>query len=92
MSITNAANLLPQMDTDHHAHVVQFYSEDRFLLDELSHFIGTALAAGSSAVVIATKGHEDNLSQRLKGQGPIFRKLLRAADTWLWMPRRPLPD
>jgi PAS domain S-box-containing protein len=70
MSIsTNPANLPLQMNTDHHAHVVQFYSEDRFLLDDLSHFIGAALAAGSSAVVIATKGHQDNLSDRLRSQG-----------------------
>src|SRR5580658_1044414 len=72
MSVSNvpsAPNLPPQMNTDHHSHVVQFYSEDRFLLDELCHFIGTALVAGSSAVIIATKGHVDNLSQRLKSQG-----------------------
>jgi PAS domain S-box-containing protein len=55
--------------TEHHAHVVQFYSEDKFLLEELSQFIGTALRTGSSAVIIATKGHEDNLGQRLNNQG-----------------------
>ena len=72
MSLTNVTrtpNLPPQMNMDHHSHVVQFYSEDRFLLDELCHFIGTALVAGSSAVIIATKDHVDNLSQRLKNQG-----------------------
>src|SRR5580693_7021269 len=72
MSLTNVTrtpNLPPQMNMDHHSHVVQFYSEDRFLLDELCHFIGTALVAGSSAVIIATKDHADNLSQRLKNQG-----------------------
>jgi MEDS: MEthanogen/methylotroph, DcmR Sensory domain len=69
MSSTNALNSPAQVNADHHAHVVQFYSEDRFLLDELPHFIGAALAAGNSAVVIATRGHADSLSQRLKEQG-----------------------
>jgi PAS domain S-box-containing protein len=68
MSSTNALNSPAQVNADHHAHVVQFYSEDRFLLDELTHFIGAALAAGNSAVVIATRGHADSLAQRLKEQ------------------------
>jgi PAS domain S-box-containing protein len=50
-------------------HVVQFYSDEGFLLEELGQFVGAALAAGSSAVVIATKGHEDQLAQKLKARG-----------------------
>lgn len=61
--------LFPMNSEQGHTHVVQFYSDDRFLLDEVSNFIGTALAAGSSAVVIATKGHEERLVQKLKSQG-----------------------
>jgi signal transduction histidine kinase len=57
--------------SDHHhpPHVVQFYGEEGFLLDELSRFIGTALGAGDAAVVIATKEHRDGLAQRLKAWG-----------------------
>jgi PAS domain S-box-containing protein len=69
MNAIRTPNSFAQTNTDHHAHVVQFYSEDRFLLDELGDFIGTALAEGSSAVVIGTKGHNDSLAQRLKSQG-----------------------
>jgi hypothetical protein len=69
MSTIRTSSLLSQANTGHHTHVVQFYSEDRFLLDELGSFIGTALAAGSSAVVIATKGHEDILAGKLMDQG-----------------------
>jgi PAS domain S-box-containing protein len=47
-------------------HTVQFYTHDTFLLDELSQFIGTALARGSSAVVIATKAHAETLLRKLK--------------------------
>lgn len=53
----------------HRGHVVQFYSQDEFLLDELSRFIGTALGGGNSAIVIATKAHRDGLGQRLRVRG-----------------------
>jgi signal transduction histidine kinase len=56
-------------DDRHAAHVVQFYGDDGFLLDELSRFIGTALGAGESALVIATKEHRDGLARRLKMWG-----------------------
>jgi PAS domain S-box-containing protein len=48
------------------AHSVQFYSDDSFLLDELTQFIGTALVGGGSAVVIATKAHNDLLYSNLE--------------------------
>jgi signal transduction histidine kinase len=51
------------------AHAVQFYSEDKSLLDELSRMIGTALGAGDGAIVIATKAHRDGLAQRLQALG-----------------------
>jgi signal transduction histidine kinase len=51
------------------AHSVQFYSDDTFLLDELSRFVGTALGAGDAAIVIATKTHRDGLSYRLRLRG-----------------------
>ena len=76
----SATNLLPidgassapraqWADHQHAAHVVQFYGEDRFLLDELSRFIGNALGAGKSAVVIATEQHRNGLNQRLQNWG-----------------------
>lgn len=56
-------------DHQHAAHVVQFYGEDRFLLGELSRFIGNALGSGGAAVVIATKAHREGLNQRLQDWG-----------------------
>ena len=52
-----------------HVHTVQFYSHDEFLLDELGHFIGTALGGGNVAVVIATEAHRDGLAHRLRLTG-----------------------
>jgi signal transduction histidine kinase len=71
-NISDAVSMAPlahRADHKNPAHVVQFYGDDGFLLDELSRFIGTALGAGESAVVIATKEHRDGLARRLKSWG-----------------------
>jgi PAS domain S-box-containing protein len=69
MSTSELPSLSPPADGAHSPHVVHFYSDEGSLLDELSHFVGAALVAGSSAVVIATKGHEDSLAQKLRDRG-----------------------
>jgi PAS domain S-box-containing protein len=52
-----------------HAHGVQFYGDDAYLLDGLTRFIGGALGAGDSSIVIATKAHRDGLAKRLLACG-----------------------
>src|SRR5687767_6848476 len=54
---------------DPHAHIVQFYGADDFLLDEVSRFIGSALGAGDAGIVIATRAHRDEIIRRLKVRG-----------------------
>src|SRR5207244_7638194 len=56
-------------DHDHHGHVVQFYSEDEFLVDAISRFIGVTLSAGDAAVVLATKTHREGIARRLEERG-----------------------
>jgi PAS domain S-box-containing protein len=53
----------------HDGHVVQLYTDDGFLMDVLSRFIGGALAAGDASVVIATKSHRTELEKRLSASG-----------------------
>jgi len=55
--------------SDHDGHFVQLYTDDGFLLDVLSRFIGGAIAVGDGSVVIATKAHQDGLAQRLQARG-----------------------
>jgi PAS domain S-box-containing protein len=55
--------------------VVQFYSDDSFLLEELRHVISTALTGGSSAVILATTSHNDSLAHRLKRDGLDLTKI-----------------
>jgi signal transduction histidine kinase len=65
----SSAPQTPWAEHSQSAHVVQFYADDEFLLDELSRFIGPALGAGEAAVVIATREHCDGLSRRLQMWG-----------------------
>lgn len=50
-------------------HSVQFYCQDKFLLDSLSRFIGSALGAGDAGIVIATAEHRTELAGRLSACG-----------------------
>jgi len=58
-------------------HFVQFYENDRFLLDSLVAFIGAGLRAGEVAIVIATKVHRHALEQRLQEEGVKLAGALR---------------
>lgn len=54
------------------AHTVQFYRDDSYLLEQLSQFIGPAIAAGSSVLLISTKAHRDSLFAYLRRCGTDF--------------------
>jgi PAS domain-containing protein len=47
-------------------HAVQFYENDSALIEALGLHIGTAVEAGDTAIVIATKAHRDGLAQELR--------------------------
>jgi len=50
-------------------HVAYFYQHSDSLLEALSSFIGSALASGNAALVVATTTHREGLRQRLTGRG-----------------------
>jgi PAS domain S-box-containing protein len=54
---------------DQEGHVVQLYTDDGFLIDVLSRFVGGALAVGDSAIVIATEAHQRQLEKHLSARG-----------------------
>jgi hypothetical protein len=58
-------------------HTVQFYSDDSFLLDATSEFIGRALVGGHAGIVIATEAHREGLVQRLSNRGLDLAGVLR---------------
>jgi PAS domain S-box-containing protein len=57
----------PERDQD--GHIIQLYTDDRFLIDTLSRFIGEALAVGDGAIVVATPSHQRDLAKRLSARG-----------------------
>jgi PAS domain S-box-containing protein len=50
-------------------HFVQFYETDAYLVQSVSGFIGSALAAKEGAIVVATKSHRDRIHKKLKARG-----------------------
>jgi signal transduction histidine kinase len=64
-----AAVLTSASPPTHCGHEVQFYFDDRFLIRSLSSFVQTALEAGSSAVIVATKSHREGLAAQLERAG-----------------------
>ena len=99
-AIAHAAPVAHWHDNESSGHVVQFYSDDSFLLDALSKFVGTALGAGDAAIVIATPSHLDGLAQRLRARVLDVAKsarcgryvVLDAADTLSKFMRNGQPD
>ena len=67
----NSSNFAPlQQKTEiARCHEVGFYSDDRYLLDELTQLVGAALRAGNAAIVVATDSHRASLLPRLEAHG-----------------------
>jgi CheY-like chemotaxis protein len=50
-------------------HEVGFYPDDRRFLEDVTVFLGSALLAGNSAIVLATEGHREIILPSLKSYG-----------------------
>ncbi|HEY6905398.1 MAG TPA: PAS domain S-box protein [Candidatus Acidoferrales bacterium] len=69
---TSMPPALPKIRHDQrsrHDHVVQFYGDDSAFLDSLVEFIGAALRAGDTALLIATEAHREEFARRLEAKG-----------------------
>ncbi len=76
-------------------HEVQFYENETFLVSSVSDFLGAALAAGHTALVIATPEHRALFAGRLERNGAIANDrliLLDARDTLQQFMVRDWPD
>src|SRR5687767_13666034 len=56
---------IPQRTASRHGHLVQFYKDDAFMVQSVGDFLGTALAGGEAAVVLATPQHIQALELHL---------------------------
>jgi PAS domain S-box-containing protein len=50
-------------------HIVQFYADDDFLVEQISGFVREGLTTGEACVVIATQNHRERLEQHLAREG-----------------------
>lgn len=69
---SQAAVSKPPLDTRHSepaAHSVQFYADDRFLLNAAARFLAHALTRGEAGVVIATQEHRRGIAEQLQARG-----------------------
>jgi DNA-binding NarL/FixJ family response regulator len=81
-------------------HEVEFYSDDQWLLDRLTRFVGSALNIGNVAIVIATASHRQELILRLETFGLDIRTVIKqgryialdATDTLLQFMANGRPD
>ena len=62
-------SLAPRKGEIDRSHAVEFFSDDASLLVGFARFIEAALNAGNTVIVVVTKPHLNNLSQRLQAQG-----------------------
>ncbi len=76
-TIRNAAS------SNHAAHVVQFYREDRSLIETLNLYIGSALSNGDSAIMVATQAHCDALIRELQPRIDVTAVLEQGRFQWL---------
>src|SRR5262249_18397766 len=65
----NVVKLPPAETVGSARHEVGFYANDRFFLDDLTLFVGSALKAGSAAIVAACESHRESLLPRLHAYG-----------------------
>jgi signal transduction histidine kinase/ActR/RegA family two-component response regulator len=54
---------------DSSSHLVQFYEDDRFMVESVARHFSDSLHAGDGAVIIATEPHREAIAERLKGNG-----------------------
>src|SRR5579862_3485601 len=56
-------------DSEHSGHLVQFYTNDNFLIDSMSRRVEIALGEGGAAIVIVTEDHRAQLARCLESRG-----------------------
>jgi len=59
-------------------HVVQFYEDDRFVIENVSFMAARSLSSGDSSVLIATRPHLDRIESKLSDAGFDLCELHRA--------------
>ena len=72
----------------HRGHAVQFYENDGFLIELLSRYVGSALVAGDSAIVVVTPRHREALENGSDPADSTSAFRWASAATVRWTQRR----
>ena len=64
--VTHAQSLDNPHQLKPRRHEAGFYSDDRWFLEDVTQFIGTALNAGNAAIIAATESHRNSLLPKLE--------------------------
>ena len=75
--LASFAGRLPRNLKKDGCHEVQFYSDEAFLLDRLSRFVGTTLDDGGVVFAFATEPHRDSFVEGLQSDGLDVRAAMR---------------
>lgn len=67
--LASFAPRLPRNQKTTHSHEVQFYSDEKVLLDRLSRFVGSGLDAGGVVAAFATEPHRNTFIEGLQSNG-----------------------
>jgi signal transduction histidine kinase len=70
---------VPEASADHFrhdAHVVQFYEEDRFLVEAVGEFVRGGIRAGEPVLVVATAAHRAAFGRHLAASGHAVEQLI----------------
>lgn len=68
-------DLLPLLRPETRGHLVQFYKDDAFLIENVTHLVEKTLSAGDSSVLVATSSHIGSIEERLTRRGLDLRGL-----------------
>jgi signal transduction histidine kinase len=85
MQDSHPAPWKPLLDVSQHdcfRHSVQFYAEDRFLLEAAGRFLGAALIRGEATIVVATAQHRQGIAELMNDRGIDIARA-RAAGKYL---------
>lgn len=98
--IGSSKPVIPRKKVPECDHEVQFYFDERFLIQSLSEFAGSTLRANGSAIIVATRSHRVALAQELRRSGINLATLIEqgryvaldASDTLAQFTVNGLPD
>jgi signal transduction histidine kinase len=75
-----------------HNHMVQFYEDEQFLVDNVAHFIAAGLRGGEPIIIIATEAHRTAFADHVRLHGLDVEKALASGQLTMLDARKTLGE